>query len=58
MPDDFPDAVRVGDGPQGSLFSRNAIENLPDGIAVPGIAIHDAVILIEYALHLRHKYSS
>jgi hypothetical protein len=49
--------VRVDDGPQGSLFSRNAIENPPDGIAVPGIAIHDAVILIEYASILGHNFS-
>jgi hypothetical protein len=49
--------MSVGEGPHGSPFNRNAIENLPHRMAVPGITVHGAVIVLKYALRFRHNFS-
>ncbi len=45
----------LANGPRSRLFRRNAIQNLPDGVAMPGVTVHDAVIVIENALHFSHS---
>src|SRR5271166_5459712 len=54
--DDLPNAVRSSEGPlRGGLGGERA-EDMPDRIAVPGVAVNDPVVFREDVLGFVHRF--